>query len=831
MARGKLRVYLGAAPGVGKTYAMLNEGRRRKGRGATVVVGYLETHGRKHTSEQLGDLELLPRQRITHKGSTFEEMDIDAVLARKPDIALVDELAHTNVPGSRNTKRWQDVNELLAAGIDVISTVNVQHIESVNDVVERITGVVQRETIPDAVVRGADQIELVDMSPEALRRRMAHGNIYAAEKVDAALTNYFREGNLGALRELALLWVADQVDIALEAYRERNGINKQWETRERVIVALTGAPGSENLIRRAARIAGRSHGDLVGVHIVNQQGLAARRDDLLAQHRRLLEEVGGEYHEIAGTDVGAALVNFALAENGTQIVLGSSRSNRIQELTRGSVINRVIRLSGTIDVHVISHEPSAQTMHLPAVPRRRATVGRRRLVLAWVLTIIGIPALTATMLRIPDHAGLPTVIIVFLLFVVVDAAIGGTAPSIAAAIISSLAVNWFFTPPVHTFTIATAENALAFATYVITAFIVSMLVSIATRRTAEAARATAEAETLSSLASHVVDVDPLPALMEHLRRSFGFSGVALLRRIDGGWAPEASVGEPALDPDQADEVQSVGNDLMLTLAGRALAPEDRRLLNAFAANLAMALDRRALQRRAAQAAALGEANELRSALLQAVSHDLRTPLAGIKASVDSLRQTDVQWTPEETADFLATVESETDRLTNLVDNLLDMSRINASAVSPTLRPTSLEEVVPAAVASLGLRARTVDIDVPETLPLLMADPDLLERVVANLVDNALAYGDDKPVRVEAGVVQKRVLLRIIDRGHGIPEGDRERVFKPFQRLNDATPRRGAGVGLGLAVARGFTRSMGATLSIEDTPGGGATMVIELEVAE
>jgi two-component system sensor histidine kinase KdpD len=830
VARGTLRVYLGAAPGVGKTFAMLNEGRRRRDRGTDVAVGYVETHGRSRTAEQIADLEVVPRRALEYRSATFEEMDVEAVLARRPQVALVDELAHTNVPGSRNAKRWQDVNELLDAGIDVISTVNIQHLESINDVVERITGIAQRETIPDDVVRAADQVELVDMAPEALRRRMAHGNIYAPEKIDAALTNYFREGNLAALRELALLWVADQVDVALEQYRERHGITQPWETRERVVVAITGAPGTEDLIRRGARIAQRAHGELLGVHVRDQQGLAGPRSELLATHRHLLEEVGGEYHEVAGGDIAAALIDFARAENGTQIVLGSSRQSRWHDLTRGSVINRVVRLSGPIDVHVISHEPSGpEQLELARPRRRRVAVAPRRRLLAWALTVAGLPLLTAGLTQMRDDLGLPTVIVLYLLFVVADAAIGGTAPALVAALAGFLAVNWYFTPPLHTWTVAEGENVLALGAYLLTAAIVSGLVAIATRRTAEAARAGAEAQTLSALATGVVDADPLPVLMSHLRRSFGLSGAALLRAVNGGWRVEAADGESAPSPESADSTLTVGPDLTLVLSGGNLAAEDRRVLNAFAANLAAALDRRRLHEQAAEATALADANELRSALLQAVSHDLRTPLAGIKASINSLRQPDVSWTPEETAEFLTTVEDETDRLTNLVDNLLDMSRIHAQAVAPTLRPTTLDEVVPAALTSLGPRAHDVVVDVPETVPPVDADPALLERVVANLVDNAITHGDSTcPVHVEAGVVAGRVLLRVVDRGKGIPVRDRERIFHPFQRLGDTAPRRGAGVGLGLAVARGFTRAMGGELTIEDTPGGGTTMVVELE---
>jgi two-component system sensor histidine kinase KdpD len=418
---------------------------------------------------------------------------------------------------------------------------------------------------------------------------------------------------------------------------------------------------------------------------------------------------------------------------------------------------------------------------------------------------------------------------VYLLFVVVNAAIGGTAPALVAALTGFLAVNWYFTPPIHTWTIAKSENVIALAAYLITAAIVSGLVAVATRRTAEAARASAEAQTLSALATGVVEADPLPILLSHLRRSFGLAGVALLRRTNGSWAVEAADGTSVDTPEAADDLHAVGSDLTLALSGGDLAAEDRRVLNAFAANLSAALDRRRLHTQTAQAAALADANELRSALLQAVSHDLRTPLAGIKASVNSLRQPDVTWTPEETAEFLKTVEDETDRLTNLVDNLLDMSRIHADAVAPVLRPTTLDEVVPAALASLGPRARDVVVDVPEAVPPVEADPALLERVVANLVDNALTHAhSDCPVHVEAGVAAGHVLLRVVDRGKGIPVTEREQIFHPFQRLDDTEPRSGAGVGLGLAVAHGFARAIGAELTVEDTPGGGTTMIVELK---
>jgi len=829
---GSLRIYLGAAPGVGKTYAMLNEGRRRRERGTDVVVGFMEAHGRAQTAEEQGDLPVVPRRMVEYRGTVLPEMDLDAVLARRPEVALVDELAHTNVPGSRHAKRFQDVQALLDAGIDVITTLNIQHLESVTDVVERITGLRPRETVPDEVVRAAEQIELVDMTPEALRRRMAHGNIYPAESIDAALANYFRPGNLSALRELGMLWMADRVDDELEAYRDRHGITEPWETRERVMVAVTGAPSSRPLIRRAARIAQRTRSDLVGVHVRTEDGLSGPSDEVDEQ-RRLVEELGGTYHETAGNDVAAALVDFARAENATQIVLGASQRTRLAELTRGSIINRVVRLSGPIDVLVISGDPNEAERGVPPVRRHPAALAPRRRLLGWLLAVAGLIVLSTVLSHTRDQVSLPSVLLLYLLLVVLVATVGGLAPALVTAVVGFLLVNRLFTPPIHTWTINQPENIFALMVFLAVAVVVSALVAAASRRSAEAARAAAEAETLAGLAGSVVEPDPLPVLVDHLRRTFGLRGAALLRRgDDGGWQVEAASGpEPPTVAGGSDQTRPLGGGLVLALRGGGLAAEDMRVLNAFVAQLAAAIDRRRVGAQAAQAAALTEADELRSALLQAVSHDLRTPLAGIKASASSLRS-GIDWSEADRDEFLRTIEDETDRLATLVGNLLDMSRIQAGAVAPVTRAVGLEEVVPAAVAGLGPRAQIVDVAVPESLPPVEADPALLERVVANLVDNAVAHSPpDAPVRVEAGEVGDRVLVRIVDRGPGIPASERERVFQPFQRTGDRrrSPR-GAGVGLGLAVARGFTQAMGGDLVVDDTPGGGTTMVLDLAVA-
>jgi two-component system sensor histidine kinase KdpD len=453
--------------------------------------------------------------------------------------------------------------------------------------------------------------------------------------------------------------------------------------------------------------------------------------------------------------------------------------------------------------------------------------------LAWLTALVGLPALTAVLVPMRNDVGLPTILLLYLVLVVGVAALGGVVPAMVSVLAAFLVVNRLFTPSIHTWTIAEAENLVALLMFLVVAGVVSAFVSAAARRTAEATRAAAEAETLAGLAGTVAEPDPLPVLVDHLRRAFGLGGVALLRKAqDGEWQAETVAGQAVpRTPAEADEVRPLGPDLVLAVRGGDLAAEDQRVLNAFVAQLAAAIDRRRIGAQAARATSLAEANELRSALLQAVSHDLRTPLAGIKASASSLRQLDVAWSDVDRSEFLRTIEDETDRLTALVGNLLDMSRIQAGAVAPRTRSVGLEEVVPAALAGLGERAHKVEVDVPESLPPVRADPALLERVVANVVDNAVAHAPEaSPVWVEAGEVGSRVLIRVVDRGPGIPPAERERIFQPFQRLGDS-PSHGAGVGLGLAVARGFTSAMGGELIVDDTPGGGTTMIIELEVAE
>jgi len=843
VARGKLRLYLGAAPGVGKTYAMLNEGWRRKERGTDVVVGWVEEHGRPQTDAQVRDLPVFPRRRVEYRGQTFEEMDVAGLLARKPELVLVDELAHTNIPGAGHAKRWEDVADLLDAGINVISTVNLQHLESLNDVVERITGVAQQETVPDRVVRAADQIELVDMAPEALRRRLAHGNVYPPERIDAALGNYFRTGNLTALRELALLWVADRVDEELHDYRERHNIAGSWETKERVVVSMTGSPGSAVLVRRAARMAMRTKAELVGVHVRTDDGLSGEGTEDLGRNRALLDDLGGRYVEVVGADVAPALVQVARAENATQLVLGATHRSRVVEFVRGSVINSVIRAAGgSLDVHVIATD----TAEVPAtnadaprptpVPRHRrrllSPLSARRRLAAVLLGVVGFPLLTVVLTSAPSHADLATALSSYLVLVVAVAATGGVWPGILAAAAGFLLSNYYFAPPVHTFTIADARDVLALMMFLVTAGVVSVLVDLAARRTAAAVQARADARMLARVAGRLVSPEgnPLPALLDELVVAFRLTSAAILRDESTAtkrvWTRVASAGAPPLNSPGEGSLTLPLTDLdVLVLQGPGLSAEDRDILAAFAAQLSTALESDRLHAEAAEADSLARANQLRSALLAAVSHDLRTPLASIKAASSGLLSDQLDFGPEETAILLHTIDDETDRLSTLVENLLDMSRLETGSMEVLSRTTGVRELIDGALVSLGPRASGVAVSVEPSVPPIETDPVLVERVVANLVDNALLHGADHPVRVEAGAVAGRVDIRVIDHGPGIRPVDRDRVFLPFQRLGDTENR--TGVGLGLAVSRGFAEAVGGELDLEDTPGGGCTMVVRL----
>jgi two-component system sensor histidine kinase KdpD len=817
-------VYLGAAPGVGKTYKMLEEGRRRIERGTDVVVGVVETHGRERTRQLLDGFEVVPRRQVTYRGATFDDMDLDAVLARRPDVALVDEMAHTNAPGSPNAKRWEDIEVLLDAGIDVITTVNVQHLESLNDALTRITGVEQRETIPDDIVRRANQIELVDMAPEALRRRIAHGNVYPRDRIDPALGNYFRAGNLSALRELALLWVADRVDDELLEYRDEHGIERPWETRERLVVAITGAPSAEHLIRRAARMAERSRAELLGVHVRRSDGLgAAGGDDRVAAHRQLLTDLGGRYHEIIGDDPAESLVAFARAENATQLVLGTSRRTRLNELLHGSIINRAVRASPDIDVHVVAHDDDTDTETRRRGVRaayRPAPLSRRRHVAAWAVAIVGPPLLTAAFVPFRDDDGLPGVLPAYMLVVVITALLGGTPPALVAAVVGFTIGNLALTQPYGTLRITELPSVVALTAFLAVAIIVAVVVGRLASRTAEVQRSRAQAHALaSSAASLAASDDAVSMLLDKLRSALSMDIVT----ITAGGTPVATAGHiEELERADVERIE-LPDQRSLVYAPPINDPDDRLIVRAFADQLATALRRSELAAAETNARTLAEIDQFRTALLRAVSHDLRTPLAAIKAAASSLEQDDVDWPDHARRDFIATIVEEGDRLDRIITNLLDASRLEAGVLAVQLAALDPTDVLERA-AHTAPPGVDVTLEIPPESPPIRADRALLERVLENLLINAARYAPGAvQLSIDHDCDAGASRIRVIDHGPGVPAEMYDALFRGFQRLDD----RGAGVGLGLAVSHGFVEAMGGLLVPSETPGGGLTMDIAL----
>ncbi|MBD7919080.1 sensor histidine kinase KdpD [Cellulomonas sp. Sa3CUA2] len=828
MTRGRLRVLLGAAPGVGKTYAMLEEGRRLRDEGRDVVVAVVETHGRAATAALVEGLEVLPRRTVQHRGVELTDLDLAAVLGRHPDVALVDELAHTNAPGLTHTKRWQDVDALLDAGIDVVSTVNIQHIESLNDVVEKITGVVQRETIPDAVLRAADQVEVVDLAPQALRDRLAGGYVYPAERVDAALSNYFRLGNLTALRELALLWLADEVDAALRHYRTEHGIDSPWEARERVVVTLTGGPEGETLVRRGARIAARSAGgQLLAVHVTRQDGLRGAAPGALAHQRALVEQLGGTYHQVVGDDVPRALVEFATAVDATQLVIGVSRRGWLATALSGPGIGATVtREAGKIDVHVVNHAAAGAR---PTLPRIGGALTLRRRVAGFALAVLGGPLLTWLLVATRDEGTASTDVLAYQLLVVLVALVGGAWPAVYAAVLSGLTIDYFFVEPYRTVTVADPVQLLTLLLYVVIAVLVSVVVDRAARTTRAAHRAAAESELLATVAGSVLrGQDAVAALVGRAREAFGMTAARLVVGGSPGGTVLASDGD--VPPGDPSATVTVDERAALELYGPALAASERRLLNVIAVQLRAALEHSDLASAASEVDHLTESDRVRSALLSALSHDLRRPLSAATAAVGGLRTGGARLSAADHAELLDTADESLRALATLMTDLLDVSRLDAGVLAFARAHVDTADVVLVALDELGLGPDEVGLDLDLDVPPVVGDPVLLQRVVVNLLANATRHAPPGTrVRVATSAFAGTVQIRVVDHGPGIPRERRDDVFVPFQRLGDTD--NSTGLGLGLALSKGFVTGMGGTLTPEDTPGGGLTMVVALpEVA-
>jgi two-component system sensor histidine kinase KdpD len=855
--RGKLTIFFGAAPGVGKTYAMLEAARvEMSDVQRDVVVGLVETHGRYDTLSLLMGLELLPRRIVEHRGIKLEELDVDAALARRPQLILVDELAHTNAPGSRHTKRWQDVMDLLDAGIDVFTSMNVQHLESLNDVIAQITGVVVRETVPDAVFDKAHEVRVVDLPVDELLERMREGKIYIPERAERAVQSFFKEGNLIALRQLALRRTSERVDAKIRSYKAAHGIEETWHTGERVIVCISASPHSARLIRAARRMATSVHAELIGVYVETPASLrmTASARARLALNMRLLESLEGESVTLRGEDAAKETVRYARKRNATKIVVGKPTHSRWRDAVWPSFLDLIVRESREIDVYVISGQ--TEDARAPTVPEDvKKRVWRPSQFAAGAAVVLVSTVLSWFAF---GQAQLADVVMVMLFGIVVVAMRFGYGPSLLATVLSVIALDFFFIPPFFTFAVSDGRH---FATFFVM-FVVAVVISHLTRRIRDQADSARERErrtaSLFAITKEVGLAQTREALLDaaarHLREVFHARIAVLLPGKDGAldvaFADEGTLVKGDKDDGVASWVWAnekragLGTDtlpsaraLMVPLKGSrgrvgvlALFPSDearlqdadeRRLLEAFGGAVGSALERAELADEARQAHLRAETEQLRNALLSSVSHDLRTPLGVVTGATSALLDDDAPTDEATRRELLQTAHEEALRLSRLVRNLLDMTRLEAGALKVKKRLESVEEVVGSALGRTSdrMRGREVRTDVPSDL-LAACDSALIEQVLINLLENATKYSPPgSPLEIAARVAGERVEIEVSDRGPGIPEADAERVFEKFYRVHEAE---GGGVGLGLTICKGIVEAHGGTIRVLPRTGGGAT---------
>lgn len=818
MERGRLRVYLGAAPGVGKTYEMLLEGHRQREQGVDCVIGFIEAHGRRATQALVEGLEVVPRCHVPYRGGVLPEMDVDAVLHRRPQLALVDELAHTNAPGSRNKKRWEDVEELLDAGIDVITTLNIQHLESLGDVVTDITGVRQHETVPDVVVREADELELVDLSTEALRRRMVAGDIYPPDRIDVALSHYFRPGNLTGLRELALLWMAGRVDEGLRRYREEHGISTGWEARERIVVGVSGGPESAALIRRAARLAARTSGsDLMAVHVSPSDGRPGADPAALATLRSLVEGLGGSWHQVVGADVSSALAQFAQHENATQVIIGESRPSAWWRLLTGRevVARRLPGLSGPdLDVHVVTDKtPSRFAVRLPQL----RGVSRRRRLQALVLMVVLLPAVTVVLALLRSRLSLSVDLLVYLLVIVLIAMVGGWYPALIAAIISVVAADFFLTKPLYSLRVTLVNDVVALVVYLAVAVLVSWTVEVSARRRRLAARSSAEAAVLTSMAEALLRGEgELPQLLELMRETFGLEGLSVLERptaqpsTDRAWVVTASSGNrPPERPEQAAVQAALDPSSMLAGRGPVLSAADMEIFTACAAQIAQNLRQRRLSQRAVGAEQAAESERRRTALAAAAGRALSDSVDSAKKAVAAVRAE-----PAAAGDIkpIDTVERMVNRIGVLANQLEDLAKARAGALDVRIRQVDIAEVVAAALDELGPGHHAVNVLIPQDLPNVVSDAAVLTRVVTALA----AY----VIRLSPPTGMPSIAATLC--------GDRVEI-----RFQAGPPQHGRATGDGaftVEAARDLLEAIDASLRTETGPEGAAAVIVSVAAA-
>ncbi len=877
--RGRLRIYLGAAPGVGKTYEMLQNAQARRRQGIDVVIGVVETHGRRETMALLDGLEVVPRRVLQHRERAVEEMDLDAILARRPALVLVDELAHSNAPGSRHPKRYLDVEELLAAGMDVDTTLNIQHVESLNDVVAGITRIRVRETVPDGIIDRADDIEVIDLTPEALIQRLRDGKVYLPQQADRAIRHYFLPGNLTALRELALRRTAQRVDDQMVDYMRSHAISGPWAASERVLVHVDGSPGSTALVREARRLADRLRGPWTALHVEGTGWRGQARAAAAAEALRLAQRLGAEALTVPGADPAAAVVEYARTNNFTHLVLAAPppRAHWTEWLS-GTATQRLIARAGGIHVHVVAAAPepagarAGTTAPRPAPAPAPSVAGALPAGVAASVggTVLLVAAAIGVALLLRHVLGVASVALVILVGVLASAVAYGLAASLLACGLSVLAYNFFFLPPLYTFTIAEPENVVTLLVFAMVAVVTSNLAARMRAQTVAArgrARTTEELYQFSRKLAGAVSLDDvLWASVHQVALMLRLRVVLLLPEGEGlavqaGFPPEDELDEADLAaaawafthnrpagrgadtlpgarrlflPMQTGRgaVGVLGLDTDEPAGGPLLTPDRQRLLDALSDQAALALERVSLARDVDRARLAAETDRLRSALLTSISHDLRTPLASILGCATSLMSREAVLDEAARAEMLGTIAEEAERLNRFIGNLLDMTRLESGPLAPAAGLADLSDVVGAVLrrARAILAGREVRVDLPPALPMLAIDMVLLEQVLFNLLDNAAKYSPaGSPVQLQAGVEGGWVRLRITDEGPGIAPADLERVFDKFYRAGGADSTR-AGTGLGLAICRGFVEAMGGSISAGNrTDRMGAVFTIALPV--
>ena len=862
--RGRLKIFLGAAPGVGKTYEMLSAAQIRRREHVDVVIGVVETHGRAETEALTAGLEIIPRRTIAYRERALTEMDLDAILARNPKLVLVDELAHSNAPGSRHPKRYLDVEELLAAGIDVYTTLNIQHVESLNDVVAQITRIRVRETVPDSVIERADDIELIDLTPEDLIQRLKDGKVYVPSQAERAVRHYFAPGNLTALRELALRRTAQRVDNQMVDYMRSHAIEGPWPAGERVLVCVQGGRKATATVRHAKRLADQLRAPWTAIHVETTGGAATAGKDSVTEALRLAQLLGAEPVLIPGQDVADSIIDYARANNVTHLIVAKSDHPRWRQLISGSITQRLINRAGGINIHVIE-VPAERT----SAPAQSAAGDHSKLDLwPYVVTTALVAAAIPVGIGLHELLGVTNVALVFLTAVLIGAVLHGLGPSLFACFISMLAYNFFFLPPIYTFTIADPENVVALFFFTVVAVVASNLAARVRGQALAArlrARQTDDLYQFSRKLAAAVTLDDLLWATAHQIAMMLKVRVVLLLPENGSVAVRA--GFPPEDMlDEADvaaakwsweknRVAGRGSDtlpggkwlfqplrtgrgplgvvgIIRDEPGPLLTPDQQRLLNALADQAALAIERVNLARDLHLARLQVETDRLRSALLTSISHDLRTPLASILGSATSLRsQDDVLDAPTKQA-LLGTIIEESDRLNRFIGNLLDMTRLESGALKPRTSLNELSDVIGAALqrASKILAAHRVEVNLQAHLPMLALDMVLFEQVLFNLLDNAAKHAPaGSLITIDASRDGDTVMLRVMDEGDGIPDTDVDRIFEKFYRAGGADRRR-AGTGLGLAICRGFVEAMDGTITATNRPDRpGAMFVITLPV--